>query len=88
MKEVFATITTKSQVTIPVEVRQHLGVGPSDRIAFVLGPKGAVTLRVAKYGDVDSLAGAAGSLSKALAWEQMREIAYEDRLGTRYAKRK
>jgi antitoxin PrlF len=36
MKEVFSTITSKGQVTIPVEVRRLLGVEPHDKIAFVL----------------------------------------------------
>ncbi len=30
-----ATITSKSQVTIPAEVRKDLHVGPGDRIEFV-----------------------------------------------------
>lgn len=30
-----ATITTKGQITIPKAVREQLGVGPGDKIAFV-----------------------------------------------------
>ena len=44
MKEVVATITRKGQITIPVEVRQHLGVGTPDKVAFILGEGGTVTL--------------------------------------------
>ena len=29
-------VTTKGQVTIPAEIRRALGVGPRDRVAFVL----------------------------------------------------
>ncbi|RUL70149.1 AbrB/MazE/SpoVT family DNA-binding domain-containing protein [Dyella choica] len=31
-----ATITSKGQVTIPVDVRDHLGLATGDRIEFVL----------------------------------------------------
>ena len=36
MRTVVSTITTKGQVTIPAEVRRHLGVGQHDRVAFVI----------------------------------------------------
>jgi AbrB family looped-hinge helix DNA binding protein len=87
MKETLATITSKGQVTIPAEVRRYLGVTTSDRIAFVVGPKGGVIIKVPRYRDVNSLAGAAGSHTRPLAGKQMREIAY-DRLEEKYAKRK
>lgn len=47
MKEVVASITRKGQVTIPAEVRHHLGVGTPDKVAFVLAAAGEVTLRPA-----------------------------------------
>jgi antitoxin PrlF len=31
-----STITTKGQVTIPAEIRRHLGVGEHDQVAFVI----------------------------------------------------
>lgn len=34
--EASAKITTKGQVTIPVEIRRLLGVGPHERVAFVV----------------------------------------------------
>jgi AbrB family looped-hinge helix DNA binding protein len=36
MRTVVSTITTKGQVTIPAEVRRHLGVGEHDQVAFVI----------------------------------------------------
>jgi antitoxin PrlF len=39
-----ATLTTKGQVTIPLEVRQRLGLKAGDRIEFQLGPAGDVVL--------------------------------------------
>ncbi len=40
MKEIVSTITSKGQVTIPAEVRRHLGLGTGEKIAFVIGPDG------------------------------------------------
>jgi antitoxin PrlF len=36
MKEVHSTVTTKGQVTIPVEIRRLLQVQPHDRVSFVV----------------------------------------------------
>lgn len=54
MREVVSTITSKGQVTIPVEVRRLLGVRPRDKIAFVieddqvrLARRGSVVVRTA-----------------------------------------
>ncbi len=80
MKEILSTITSKGQVTIPAEVRRHLGVTRNDKIYFVLEPEGTVRLRVPRYRDIASLRGAAGSLKKPLPWHEMREIAREDHL--------
>lgn len=38
----FAKINSKGQVTIPVSVRQSLGLHPGDRIKFVLNKNGEV----------------------------------------------
>lgn len=37
MKEVLSTVTSKGQVTIPVEVRRFLGLKEGDKVAFALG---------------------------------------------------
>jgi len=79
MKEIVSTITSKGQVTIPAEVRKHLGLKTKDKISFVIDSEGEVHLRVPRYRDIASLRGAAGSLKKRLSWDQMREIAREDR---------
>jgi antitoxin PrlF len=41
------SVTRKGQVTIPAEVRRHLGVGTPDKVAFVLDDEGKVALRPA-----------------------------------------
>ena len=84
MKEIISTITSKGQVTIPAEVRKYLGIKTNDKIAFVIDSEGSVRLRVPRYPDIASLRGAAGSLNKPLAWQQMQEIAYEDRLQAKH----
>ncbi len=40
-----STVTSKGQVTIPKEVRAHLGLKPGDRVDFVTDRKGRTTLR-------------------------------------------
>ena len=37
-----ATLTTKGQVTIPKDVREHLGVDTGDRLSFVVQQDGSV----------------------------------------------
>lgn len=80
MKEIVSTITSKGQVTIPAEVRRHLGIGQGDKLSFVIDEQGTIALKVPKYSDVASLAGAAGALETPVNWDRMQEIAREDRL--------
>jgi antitoxin PrlF len=40
-----ATVTTKGQVTIPKEVREHLGVETGDRLSFVVQEDGTVLVK-------------------------------------------
>jgi len=40
-----ATLTTKGQITIPKEVREHLGVDTGDRLSFVVQPDGTVIVQ-------------------------------------------
>jgi hypothetical protein len=63
-----------------VEVRRHLGLKPRDKIAFVIEDEGEVRLKPPRYSNVYSLRAAAGSLPNPLSWQEMKEIAYEDRL--------
>ena len=79
MKEIVSTLTSKGQVTIPVEVRRHLGVGQGDKLCFVISDDGRIEVKAPKYADVASLAGAAGTLKESLGWDRTREIAREDR---------
>ena len=40
-----ATVTTKGQVTIPKQVREHLGVDTGDRLSFVVQEDGTVIVK-------------------------------------------
>jgi antitoxin PrlF len=40
-----ATLTSKGQTTIPVDIRQFLGVQAQDRLSFTPMPDGTVVLR-------------------------------------------
>ena len=51
-----ATLTSKGQVTIPVDIRHSLGLGPQDRITFTPMPDGTVVLR-AKNKSLQNLRG-------------------------------
>jgi len=43
-----ATITSKGQITIPIEVRRKLDLKPGDRVDFVLDRAGGVRLQPKK----------------------------------------
>lgn len=88
MKEIVSTITSKGQVTIPAEVRRHLGVGTGDKITFVIDEGREVQVKASRYPTIESLRGAAGSLKKPLRWDEMREIAREDRVEARQRDRR
>jgi antitoxin PrlF len=79
MKEIISTITSKGQVTIPAEVRKHLGLQKREKIAFVIDEEGDVHLRTPHYPTVASLRGAAGSLPHPMSWEDIEQVVEEDR---------
>jgi antitoxin PrlF len=49
MRSVLTIVTTKGQVTLPIEVRRYLGIESNDRVAFVI-EDGDVRLR--RHGSV------------------------------------
>ena len=73
MKEILSTITTKGQVTIPIEIRKRLKVEPHDKIAFILDGD---QVRVARKGSVvERTAGAIKTNQPPLSAEELREAA-------------
>lgn len=70
MKEITTTITQRSQVTVPAEVRRALGVKPGDRVTFTIAD-GEVRLRpVVAY----SLESAYGSVEPAGELQDFDEL--------------
>ena len=43
-----STLTSKGQTTIPKQVREHLKIGPGDKLDFVIESEGRVVIRPAK----------------------------------------
>lgn len=84
MKEIVSTLTSKGQVTIPAEVRRHLGLAQGDKLSFVIADDGSIELKSPKYPDVASLADAAGTLAETMSWPQMKEMAREDRFEAKH----
>lgn len=81
-QSIISPISSKGQVTLPVEVRNHLGVGKNDKVAFVIRSTGEVSVLSAQYPTITSLKGAAGTLKQPLSWKDVKRIAYEDRFKT------
>lgn len=79
MAEIYMTVTSKGQVTIPAAVRRHLKIRKNQKIALILEPDGSVRLKTPRYGSVADLRGAAGKLGAPLSWQEMIAIAYADR---------
>jgi len=65
-----STMTTKGQVTIPLDVRQRLGLDAGDRIEFVEIEDGMFAIKPA-IGDVRSLKGLLRKPSKPVSVEDM-----------------
>jgi AbrB family looped-hinge helix DNA binding protein len=80
MRTFTATVTSKGQMTIPVEVRRYLGLNESDKVIVSISDEGVVEIRRSRYPDIRSLRGIAGSLDGALPWNDVIRIAREDAL--------
>lgn len=78
MREIVSTMTSKGQITVPIEVRRKLGISAGDKVVFVIGDEGNVELHAPIYPTVASLSGAAGCLKQPLSWEEMRAIIREE----------
>jgi AbrB family looped-hinge helix DNA binding protein len=65
-----ATLTTKGQITIPVEVRRALGVANGDRVEFVETAPGRYEL-IAATRPVTALKGMFGAAPKTVSIDEM-----------------
>lgn len=66
-----ATVTSKGQITIPIEVREALGLAAGDRVEFVAEEKGVYKV-VAATRDVRHLKGLIGKPAKPVTVEAMK----------------
>jgi AbrB family looped-hinge helix DNA binding protein len=79
VKQITSTVTSKGQVTIPAEVRKHLGIDRGDKISFLIEEEGVIRIVAPRYSNVASLRGAAGTLEKPSSWKEIVEVAHDDR---------
>jgi antitoxin PrlF len=52
---IFGKITSKGQTTVPLEIRNVLGIKPGEHLEYVIGDGGQITLR--KASTLESLRG-------------------------------
>jgi antitoxin PrlF len=72
-----SSVSPKGQVTIPAEIRRLLGVRPKDRVRFEV-EDGRVRLRPVRSA-LDELYMSLPGLKTPRTWEELEEIAHEDR---------
>lgn len=70
-----ATVTSKGQITIPLEVRTELNLKPGDQVEFVRNPLGGLDAFVLfpKNGSVKRLKGMFGKFPRTVSLEEMDE---------------
>lgn len=72
------TVTSKGQVTIPVEIREMLGIHPNDQVVIQVS-EGRVEIKQALM-KLEQTFGAVPALKKPVSIKQMRDIAIEEHL--------
>jgi antitoxin PrlF len=66
-----ATLTTKGQTTIPIEVREGLKLQPQDKLNFTMLPDGTVIMRTKKRA-LTELVGIAGYTGAKVSLSKMK----------------
>jgi AbrB family looped-hinge helix DNA binding protein len=67
-----AAVTSKGQITIPIEVRKKLGIKAGDRVRFVEGEHGEIILKP-KTGSIKDLEGCVHWTGKPVTIEEMND---------------
>jgi antitoxin PrlF len=72
-----AKLTSKGQITIPREIREHLRLKPGDRVQFRVEGE---AVAVSKAGDLGELAGAVEvpPRLRGRRWEEIRRAAHRE----------
>jgi antitoxin PrlF len=73
-----SSLTSKGQVTIPKQVRDHLGLSAGDRVEFVVEEDGSVTVKPVSR-SVLSLFGVLRHRGRAVSVEEMNRSIAEGR---------
>ena len=76
MKEIVATMTQKGQVTIPVEIRNLLGLKAKDKVAFSID-EGNIRLAPARY-TLENVFGVVKPLNKPENFKKFKQIAIKE----------
>ena len=76
MKEIITTMTQKGQVTIPVEIRNLLGLKAKDKIAFSID-EGNIRLAPAKY-TLENVFGVVKPINKPEDFKKLKQIAIKE----------
>ncbi len=77
-KEFIATLTSKGQVTIPVEVRKQLGLAPQDKVVFRLVEDNKVELEPLAM-TLEDAYGSVPPIRRPEDFEALKEIAQQER---------
>jgi bifunctional DNA-binding transcriptional regulator/antitoxin component of YhaV-PrlF toxin-antitoxin module len=80
MNTINVRLNAKGQITLPTELRRHLAARPGDWLALTIEDDGTVRLQLDEFPNLDAVQGFAGTLAQPLTWQEMREIAHEDRV--------
>lgn len=67
-----AKVTSKGQITIPLEIRNALHLKPGDRVEFSRNPDGSVSL-YARNRSIKDLKGIFGKFPRTVSIEEMNE---------------
>jgi len=67
-----AAVTSKGQITIPLEVRKKLGLKPGDRVRFIEGENGEFVIKP-KTGSIMDMEGIVHWTGKPVTIEEMNE---------------
>jgi antitoxin PrlF len=76
LQEYIGTLTTKGQVTVPVEIRRLLGVEPQDKILFRVS-EGQVIIEPVRMTLEDTF-GSVTPINRPEDFSRLREIALEE----------
>lgn len=84
MKEMLSSVSPKGQVTLPLEIRQLLGVKPKDKVAFKV-ENGQVHIAPARY-TLESVMGSVAPPTRTEDFERISAEAKEEHLARSVAK--